>query len=118
MIIQLMRKLLLAALEQDKPLTKVLIEYHNFINVFFSDRMKLLYYTRIKEYAIEHIQARLHSHCPIYSISLAKLQFLKTYKETYLKPGFIHFFKSPARMPLLFQNKWYKSFISMSIIET
>lgn len=48
------RKLLLATLEQEKALTKILIEYSDFADLFSANLgMKLLDYTRINKPAIK-----------------------------------------------------------------
>ena len=97
---------LLAALQQDKALTKIPLEYADYADVFSSDlAMELPENTGINEHAIELVEGKQPPYGPIYSLGPVELETLKAYIETHLKTGFIRPSKSPAGAPILFDKK-------------
>lgn len=105
------RKRLLITFKQDKAMTEILIEYNNFVDVFSPNlAIDFLDCIGINKYDIKLVKSKLSLYGPIYSISLVELETLKTYIETHLKIGFIHLFKSPVKVPIVFNIKSHKSF--------
>lgn len=106
MMIYLITKLLLVALEQDMSSTESLIEYGNFENVFSSQFAKELpHYTRVNKYTIKLVEDKLPSPDPISTPSLVQLGIFKTYRETYIKIEFIRSSKFFIRVLILFHKK-------------
>ena len=80
----------IAALEQDEALTKVLLEYADYADVFsFNLAMELLKNTDINKHAIELQDGKQPFYKPIYSPGSVELKTLKTYIKTHLITGFI-----------------------------
>ena len=79
---------LLAALQQDKALTKIPLEYANYANVFSPDlAMELPENTSINKHAIKLSEGKQPPYDPIYSLGPVELKMLKAYNETHLKTG-------------------------------
>ena len=96
---------LLAALQQDKALTKIHLEYVNYANVFSLDlAMELPKNTGINKQVIELIEGKQPPYGPTYCLGPVELGTLKAYIETYLKNGFIKS-KSPVKTPILVGKK-------------
>ena len=87
--------------------TKVLAKYSDFANVFTPDfAPELPKHSGINNYAIELVEGyQQPPYGPIYSLGLVELETLKAYIETNLANGFIKPSKSPARAPILFDQK-------------
>ena len=91
--------------------TKVPAEYSDFADVFFPDlASELPKYTGINDHAIEPVEGQQPSYGPIYSLELVELETLKAYIETNLANRFIRPSKSPARAPILFDQRSDGSF--------
>ena len=83
--------------------TRILAEYFDFFNVFFSDSaVKLREHTRINDHPIDLLDDKQPPYGLIYSLGLVKLETLKTYIKANLASGFIRPSKSPASAPILF----------------
>ena len=94
------------ALFFDKALTEVLSEYSDYSNVFSAENVaELLKNTRMTEHAIKLEEGKQPPFGPFYSLSLVKLETLKTYINTNLANGFINPSKSPAETSILFNKK-------------
>lgn len=92
-MVYLFQEALLTILLQDKALAKVHQEYADYANVFLCDlAIELPENTGINKYAIGLIESKQQPYKPIYSLSLVKLETLKTYIKTHLKTGFIRLF--------------------------
>ena len=100
------QKAQISALIQDKALTKVSLEYEDYINTFLFDlAIELSKNIGINKYAIELQDSKQPPYRSIYSLGPVKLETLKTYIKTYLKTGFIQPSKSPADTFILFDKK-------------
>ena len=104
--IHLFQTVQIAAIEWNKALTKSLIEYSDYADIFSTNLvMELPENTGINKYAIKLVEGKQPPYRPIYTLSLMKLEILKTYIKTHLKTGFIQSFKFPTRAPILFDKK-------------
>ena len=98
--------LLLAAIQQDKVLTKIPLMYPDYDNILSLDlTMELPENIDINQNAIELVKRKQPSYDSIYSLGLVELETLNTYIKTYLKTGLILFSKSPKVVPILFNKK-------------
>ena len=96
----------IAALKQDKALTKVLSKYADYIDIFsFNLAIELPKNTGINKHAIKLQDDKQPPYRPIYSQEPIELKTLKIYIETHLKTGFIQLLKSPAGASILFDEK-------------
>ena len=96
----------ITGLKQDKALIKVLSEYTDYADVFFSKMaMKLPKNISINEHAIKLQDNKQPLYTPIYSLRPVELESLKIYTETHLKTGFIRPSKPFARALILFNKK-------------
>ena len=94
------------ALIFDETPIVVLVKYSNYSNVFSEENVvELLENTRINEHAIKLEEGKQPSFRPIYNLGLMELKILKIYIKTNLVNNFIHLFKSPAGVPILFDKK-------------
>lgn len=101
---------LLAILQQDKVLTKILVEYVDYAVVFFADlAIELPKNTSINKHVIELVEGKQLLYRLIYSLSFVELETLKAYVKTHLKTEFIQSSKSPASATLLFDKKLDRS---------
>ena len=97
---------LLAALQQDKTLTEILLKYLDYADVVSPDMpMQLLENTGINEHAIELIESKQPLYGTIYNLGPVELETLKAYIETHLKTGFIRLSKSLAGASIFFDKK-------------
>ena len=64
----------------------------------------------MNEYVIKLEEGKLPPFGPIYNLGSLELETLKTYIKANLANGFIRPFKSPARAPILFDQKSNGSF--------
>ena len=102
----LLRKAQIAYLKVVKVPTKVSSKYTDFTNVFLSKfAIKLPKHMRINNYTIKLIDDPQSLYGPIYSLSLVKLETLKTYIENNLINNFIGSFKSLFRAFIFFDKK-------------
>lgn len=100
----------IAALDWDKTLTKVLAKYADYVNIFSFDLViKLLENTDINKLSIKLVEDKQPFYGPINVLSLVKLEILKTYIRTYLKPRFIRLSKSLTGIFIIFKKKLYNS---------
>lgn len=75
-------KSLIANLIAKNALTKVLVKYADFANVFFLDwASKLLKHTKINNYYIKLFDGHKLYYGPIYCLKLVKIEILKAYIE-------------------------------------
>ena len=97
----------ISSLIAKEVLTKVPVEYSNFVDVFSPDlASELLEHSGINDHAIELVESyQQPSYRPIYSLGPVELETLKAYIETNLTNGFIRPSKSPAGAPILFDRK-------------
>ena len=94
------------ALLFDEALTKVLAQYSDYINVFLAENVaELSENTGINEHVIDLKESKQPLFGPIYSLGPVELETLKTYIETNLANNIIRPSKSPARVPILFDQK-------------
>lgn len=71
---------LLAALQQDKTSTKILLEYMNYANIFFIIlAVELSKKTGIIKYVIELVKSKPPLYRLIYGLSLIELETLRVY---------------------------------------
>ena len=90
----------------DKAPTKILAEYSDYRDVFSAENAaELPENTGINEHAIKLKEGKQPFFRPIYSLGLVELETLKTYIKTKLANGFIQPSKSPAGVPILFNQK-------------
>ena len=81
-------------------------EYSDFVNVFSEKRALVLSErTNLNEHAIKLKGNKQLHYGPIYSLGPVELETLKTYIETYLKPGFMRPSKFLTGAPILFDKK-------------
>ncbi len=100
------RRAQIAHLKADEALTEVPSEYADFADVFSSKlAAELPEHTGINDHAIELVDDQQPLYCPIYSLGSIELETLKAYIKNNLASGFIRPFKSPARVPILFDKK-------------
>lgn len=84
----------------------MLVKYSDYLNVFSFDLViELSKNIGINKYAMKLIRSIQLFYKLIYALSLIELEILKTYIKTYLKIGFIKYFKSTASAPILFNKK-------------
>ena len=94
-----------------KAFTKVFAEYLDFADVFSLDlASKLLKQTRINNHAIKLVDGQQLPYKPIYSLGPIELEILKVCIKINLVNGFIRLSKSPANIPILFDQKLDRSF--------
>ena len=99
------------ALLFNEALTKVLVEYSNYSNVFLAENAaELPENTGMNEHAIELEKGKQPLFGSIYSLGSVELETLKTYIKTNLANGFICLSKSPAGALILFDRKPNGSF--------
>ncbi len=80
----------IAALQQDKTLTKIPTEYSDYADVISSDlAMKLPENTGMKKHVIELIKSKQLPYGPIQALSTVELETRKTYIKIHFKTGFI-----------------------------
>ena len=97
---------LLAVLQKNKALTKIPLEYVDYVDVFFLDLvMELSKNTGINEYTIKLIEGKQPPYRYIYSLGPVELDTLKACIKTHLKTGFIRPSKSPIGTPIFFDKK-------------
>ena len=90
----------------EKALTKVFAEYSDFADVFSLDlASELPEHTGINNYAIELFDGQQLPYGPIHSLRLVELETLKAYIEINLANGLIRPSRSPAAVPILFDQK-------------
>ena len=91
--------------------TKVLAEYSDFADVFFSDlAFELLKDTGINDHAIGLVKGQQPLYGPIYNLGPVELETLKAYIEINLANEFIRPSKSPVKALILFDRKSDSSF--------
>ena len=89
-----------------KALTKVSAKYLDISDVFSLDlASELPEHTGINHHAIKPVDGQQPPYGPIYSLGLMKLETLKAYIKTNLANEFIRPSKSPANVPILFDQK-------------
>lgn len=97
---------ILAALEQNKVLTKILPKYEDYANIFLVDlAMELPKIIGINKHVIKLINGKQPLYRPIYSVSPVELETLKAYIKTHLKMRFIWPSKSPTSALIFFDKK-------------
>ena len=94
------------ALLFDKAPTKVSAEYSDYSNVFSAENaVEFPENTGINKHTIKLEKGQQLPFSLIYSLKFVELEILKTYIKINLANGFIRFFKSPAKAPILFNKK-------------
>lgn len=95
-----------ATLKQNKASIKVLFKYLDFIDVFLKkETLVLSEQIEFNKYAIKLEGNKQLSYRPISRFGPIELETLKVYIKTYLKTGFISFFKFLANALILFDKK-------------
>ena len=90
----------------EKALIKVTNKYIDFVDIFSPDlASELAEHIGINDLAIELVDGQQPPYGPIYSLGPVELETLKAYIETNLTNGFIRPSKSPANIPILFDQK-------------
>lgn len=108
---EVLSKAQLTTLHWNKIFSKILSKYTDFSNLFLQNlRMKLLKNIINNQYIIELIKSKQPLHRPISTLHLVNRETLKTYIRTYLKTGFIWFFRSQADASIIFDIKFDSSF--------
>lgn len=93
------------------PLSKILKEYAEYIDIFSSDlAIKLPENTGTNKYAMDIVQGKQQMYRSIYNFSQVELKTLNIYIKIHLKTGFIWRSKSLARAFTLFYKKLDHSF--------
>ena len=96
----------IGAIVFNKTPTEVSAEYSNYSNVFSAENVaELPENTGMNEHTIKLEEGKQPPFGPIYSLGPVELETLKTYIETNLVNGFIHPFKSPTGVSILFNRK-------------
>ncbi len=99
------RRAQIAHLKADEAPTKVPSEYTDFVDVFLPKlAIELPEHTGINDHAIELVDDWQPPYGPIYSLGPVELETLKVYIENNLANGFIRPSKSPAGVPILFNE--------------
>ena len=95
----------------DKVLTSVMAKHSNYSNVFSTEYIAgLSKHTGINDHIIELEEVKQPLFGLIYNLGPIKLEILKIYIKTNLVNGFIRLFKSPVRVPILFDKKPDRNF--------
>ena len=87
------------------PAKKLLIEYHDFFNVFSQADSDILLPHRPYDHKIPLIKEKTPPWGPLYSISQDELKILKKYLEENLNKGFIRASSSLTASPVFFARK-------------
>ena len=87
------------------PAKKLLIEYHDFLNVFSRANSDILSPHRPYDYKISLMEEKTPLWGLLYSMSQDELKILKKYLEKNLSKGFIRASSSPAASSVLFAYK-------------
>ena len=104
--IHLSRRPQISGLIAKETPTKVSLKYLDFADVFFLDlASKFSEYNGINNYAIELVNGQQSPYGPIYSLGPVELETLKIYIQTNLANKFIRPSQSPAKAPILFNQK-------------
>ena len=94
----------------DKALTKILIKYFDYSNIFSVENLaKLPEKIAINKHIIKLAEDKQLLFGPIYSLESIELEILKTYIETNLTNSFIRCSKYFAKAPILFNKKLDRS---------
>ena len=94
----------------NKVPTKVFIKYADFANIFLPKlATKFLKYIKINNYNMKYIDDLQPLYNVIYSLSLVKLEILKTYIKKNLANSFINLSKSLTKIPIFFNKKLDRS---------
>lgn len=108
---QIKGKTQIKALIFNKVFTIVLIKYFHYSNVFLAkNAIKLLKYTKIKNYIIKLKKNKQLSFYLIYGLKLIELEILKFHIKINLVNGFIRLFKFPAGIFILFNQRLNSNF--------
>ena len=90
----------------DEAPTEVPAEYSDYSNVFLAkNAAEFPENIEMNEHAIKLEESKQPPFGPLYSLGLVELETLKTYIETNQANGFIRPSKSPAKAPILFNQK-------------
>lgn len=101
--IYLSRKDQIRTLSANKTLTKVPVEYLDYVDVLLLDLViELPKHTDINNHTINLIEYKQAPYSSIYSLPLVELETSKNYIKIYLKTGFIWSSKSRAYTPIFF----------------
>lgn len=111
MLIYFFQAFLPVALQEDKILIKIFLEYANYANIFFLDLIIMLSKNiDINKHIIKLIESKQLPYKSIYSLSLIEFKTLKIYIKTHLKTGFIYSSKFPIDTFILFNKKFDSNF--------
>ena len=100
------KKAQIAYLKVDEALTKTPSKYADFADVFSPKfAAELPKHTRINNHVIKLIDYWQPPYGSIYSLGPVELETLKAYIKNNLANSFIKPSKSPAKVPILFDNK-------------
>ena len=110
--VHLFRRPQISGLIAKEASTKVLVEYSEFVDIFSPELVfDLSDHSGINNHAIKLVNSYQQLfYGPIYSLGPVESETLKAYIETNLANGFIKPSKSPARTPILFDQKSDGSF--------
>ena len=91
--------------------TEVPAKYFDYSNIFSAENIvEFPEYTGINNHAIKLEEGKQPSFRPIFSLGPVELETLKTYIKTNLANSFIRPSKSPARIPIFFEQKQDRNF--------
>ena len=100
------RRSQISGLIAEEAPTKVSAKYSDFADVFSLDlASELPKHTGINDHAIELVKGQQVPYGPLYILGPVELETLKAYIETNPANGFIRSSKSPAKAPILFDQK-------------
>lgn len=101
----------IAVLQWVKAFIKVFAKYTDYANIFsFHLAMGLSKDTDINKNTIELVEGKQQMYGLIYTLSLVKLEILKTYIEIHLKTGFIWSSRSHVGDLIFFHKKLNSNF--------
>src|SRR5260221_7857331 len=100
-----MANLTLLQVTDANTLGSILVEYHEFCNIFSGEKADTLASHRPYDLQINIEEGAKPIHRPIYSLSPPELTALWEFLKEHTKSGFIHPSKSPWGSPVLFVKK-------------
>jgi len=95
----------MGALEPDPDLSSIPPEYHEFADLFSKKEANKLPVHRSHDHAIPLESGKAPPFGPIYKLSPAELEVVRTYITENLRKGFIRHLQSPCGAPIVFTKK-------------
>src|SRR6266700_3793121 len=95
----------LAPKKHTNPATKVLVDYHKYLDIFSRKEADKLVEYRLYDYKIILEEGKQPGFGPLYRMSQNELQVLYKYLSEMLSKGFIRASSSPIARPVIFIKK-------------